>query len=112
MLYQNIFVIQSSVCYFGRDLLSFFNVLRYTVYFFSNYGCISVVSITITKNSLFSELLFFFIHSELLDMTVHVQVNAHHKHTSLASNFSAKLCKTHFEINKLNLSCIGYCKFP
>ena len=66
--------------------------------FFTKNGGISAKSITITKNSLLSE---------LLDMTVNRQVNAHHRHISVASNFSAKLCKTRFEINNLNLSCIG-----
>ena len=45
--------------------------------------------------------------SKVLDMTVYRQVNVHHKHISIASNFFAKLCETRFEINKLNLSCIG-----
>ena len=34
-------------------------------------------------------------------MTVHRHVNVHHKHISVASNFSKKLSKTRFEINKL-----------
>ena len=66
--------------------------------FFTNHGSISVESITITKNSLLGE---------LLDMTVHKQDNVHHKHISIARNFSAELCETLFEINKPNLSCIG-----
>ena len=36
-------------------------------------------------------------------MTVYRQVNLHHKHISIASNFFAKLCETRFEIKKLNL---------
>ena len=70
--------------------------------FFTNHGGINAESITITKNSLLSE---------LLDMTVHRQVNVHHKHISLASNFSVKLCETLFEFNKLNLSCVGWLSF-
>ena len=82
---------------------SFSFVINYLFFdFFTNHGGINAESITITKNSLLSE---------LLDMTVHRQVNAHHKHISLASNFAAKLCKTRFKINKLNIYCIRYCKF-
>ena len=39
--------------------------------------------------------------SKLLDMTVHRQVNVHHKHINIASNFSAKLCEIRFEIKNL-----------
>ena len=64
--------------------------------------------IVITKNSLLNE---------LLDMTVHKEVNVCHKRISVARKtlifayFSAKLCQTLFEINKLNLPLIGWCKF-
>ena len=78
---------------------SFSFVINYLFFdFFTNHRSISAESITTTKKSLLSE---------LLDMTMHRQVNAHHKHISVASNSSAKLCKTRFEINKPNLSCIG-----
>ena len=71
-------------------------------YVFTNHDGISAESITIAKSSLISE---------LLDMTVHRQVNVHHKHISVGSIFFGKLCETLFEINKLNPSCIGQCKF-
>ena len=78
---------------------SFSFVINYLFFdFFTNHGGISAKLITITKHSLISE---------LPDMTMQRQVNAHHKHISVASNFSAKLCKTRFKINKLNISCIG-----
>ena len=82
---------------------SFSFVINYLFFdFFTNHGGISAKSITITKNSPISE---------LLDRTVQRQVNAHHKHINVASNFSVKLCKARFKINKLNVFCIGYCKF-
>ena len=67
-------------------------------YVFTNHGGISAESITIAKSSLISE---------PLDMTVHRQVNVHHKHISVGSKFFAKLYETLFEINKPNPSCIG-----
>ena len=78
---------------------SFSFVINYLLFgFFTNHGGISAELITMAKDSLLSE---------LLDMTVHRQINVHEKYISIASNFSAKLCETLFEINKLNLSCIG-----
>ena len=66
--------------------------------FFTNHSGNSAESITVTKNSLVSE---------LLDVTVHGQVNVHHKPINAGSNFPAKVCETLFEVKKLNLSCIG-----
>ena len=43
-------------------------------------------------------------------MTVHRQVNVHQKHISIASNFSAKLYETRFEINKLVLDNASFYK--
>ena len=42
MLYQNIFVIQPSVCCFADDLLSFFNVLRYTAHYITVWQSINL----------------------------------------------------------------------
>ena len=138
-------MLQSSVCCFAVDLLSFINILRYTAHymtlsqsiiwidnlmnylllrlkrnllkiicfyfffeFFTNHGGISAELIIITKSSLLNE---------LPDMTAHREVNVRHKHsivarkTIIVAYFSAKLCLTLFEINKLNLPCIGWCKF-
>ena len=84
-------------------IFSFLLVINYLLFdFFTKFGGISAKSITITKNSLLSE---------LLDMTIHKQVNVHDKHISETSNFSAKCFWKFLEFNKLNLSCIGYCKF-
>ena len=74
------------------------SLITYPLIFFTNHSGNSAESITATKNSL---------DSELLDITVHRQVNVHHKPISADSNFPAKLCEKLFEINKLNLSCIG-----
>ena len=70
--------------------------------FSTNHGGISA-ELIITKN-------------ELPDMTVHREVNIRHKRIIVATKtltfayFSTKLSKTFFEINKLNLPCIGWCK--
>ena len=64
--------------------------------------------IKITKNTLLNK---------LPDMSVHREVNVSHKRISVVRKapifayFSAKLCQTHYKINKFNLPCIGWCKF-
>ena len=76
--------------------------------FFTNHGDINAELITITKNSLLNE---------LPHMTVHRKVNVHHKRIIVARKalifayFSAQLCQTLFEINKLNLRCFESYKF-
>ena len=76
--------------------------------FFTNHGGISAELIIITKNILLNE---------LQEMTVHREVNVCHKRISVARKtlifvyLSTKLCQTLFKINKLNLLCIGWCKF-
>ena len=76
------------------------NLLKIICFYFffefsTNHGGISA-ELIITKNSLLNE---------LPDMTVHREVNVRHKRIVIA-RFQT-LC----EINKLNLPCIGWCKF-
>ena len=62
----------------------------------------------ITKGSLLNE---------FPDVAVHREVNVRHKRiivdrkTLIFAYVSAKLCQTLFEINKLNVPCIGWFKF-
>ena len=89
---------------------SHLSLITYSLIFFTNHGDISADSITVTKNSLLSE---------LADMTVQdmtVQVNVHHKHIRVARKtlifeyFSAKLCKTLFEIKRTVLDGVSLYK--
>ena len=63
--------------------------------FLTNHGGISAESITVTKNSLLSE---------LLDMTFQRQVNVHHKHIGAASIFLRNCEKRFFKL--ANLICL------
>ena len=88
------------------------NLLKIICFYFffefsANHGGISA-ELIITKNSLLNE---------FPDMAVHREVNVRHKRiivdrkTLIFAYVSAKLCQTLFEINKLNVPCIGWCKF-
>ena len=89
------------------------NLLKIICFYFffefsTNHGGISAELIIITRNSLLNG---------LPDMTTHREVNVRHTRIIVARKilifayFSAKLCQTLCEINKLNLPCIGWCKF-
>ena len=78
-------------------------LITYSLAFFTSHSGISAKLITITNTSLLNE---------LLDMTMHREVNIRHKHINLAKKtlifeyFSAKFCHMLFEMNKLILSCL------
>ena len=71
-----------------------------------SHSCLPLI--TVTKTSLLNE---------LLNMTMHRDINVHHEHISIArktlifKGFSLKLYQRLSETKKINLSCTGCYKF-